>query len=136
METNTAEEPVNAQDGEQKQETQTESKVITRDAIVFSKDIYKNDDLKEAMTLLLKVEGNSTCADCGASIVEWGSVTFGVFLCIQCSGYHRTLGTHISRIKSLFLDNWKKEELEVCILFLKHLLIQLQVLERQWKHDL
>ncbi|KAK9456010.1 hypothetical protein V1511DRAFT_520914 [Dipodascopsis uninucleata] len=48
---------------------------------------------------------NSICADCGAtSKVEWVSINLMVILCIDCSGVHRSLGTHISKIRSLTLD--------------------------------
>ena len=41
---------------------------------------------------------NGECADCGAPQPEWVSINLGVFLCIECSGIHRSLGTHISKV--------------------------------------
>ncbi|GAM89233.1 hypothetical protein ANO11243_072700 [Dothideomycetidae sp. 11243] len=50
-------------------------------------------------------EGNKYCADCGSeSKTEWVSINLGIVLCIECSGIHRSLGTHISKIRSLTLD--------------------------------
>jgi Arf-GAP with SH3 domain, ANK repeat and PH domain-containing protein len=50
-------------------------------------------------------QGNAWCADCGSSSkVEWVSINLGVILCIECSGIHRSLGTHISKVRSLTLD--------------------------------
>lgn len=49
--------------------------------------------------------GNQYCADCGSdSKVDWVSINLGIVLCIECSGIHRSLGTHISKIRSLTLD--------------------------------
>ncbi|MCJ1225735.1 hypothetical protein MMC12_002384 [Toensbergia leucococca] len=49
--------------------------------------------------------GNCWCADCGSGIkTEWVSINLGIVLCIECSGIHRSLGTHISKIRSLTLD--------------------------------
>lgn len=51
-------------------------------------------------------EGNSWCADCGSSSkVEWVSINLAIIICIECSGIHRSLGTHISKVRSLTLDN-------------------------------
>ena len=50
-------------------------------------------------------EGNSWCADCGSNAkVEWVSINLAIIICIECSGIHRSLGTHISKIRSLTLD--------------------------------
>ncbi|KAI6358433.1 hypothetical protein MCOR25_007309 [Pyricularia grisea] len=50
-------------------------------------------------------QGNLWCADCGSgSKVEWVSLNLAIILCIECSGIHRSLGTHISKIRSLTLD--------------------------------
>lgn len=50
-------------------------------------------------------QGNMWCADCGSgSKVEWVSINLGIILCIECSGIHRSLGTHISKVRSLTLD--------------------------------
>ncbi|KAM0450307.1 hypothetical protein ACHAO4_006729 [Trichoderma viride] len=50
-------------------------------------------------------QGNCWCADCGSGAkVEWVSINLGIILCIECSGIHRSLGTHISKIRSLTLD--------------------------------
>ncbi|KAI4285932.1 MAG: hypothetical protein L6R38_000297 [Xanthoria sp. 2 TBL-2021] len=50
-------------------------------------------------------QGNAWCADCGSNIkTEWVSINLGIVLCIECSGIHRSLGTHISKIRSLTLD--------------------------------
>ncbi|KAI1338547.1 centaurin beta [Xylariaceae sp. FL0016] len=50
-------------------------------------------------------QGNCWCADCGGgSKVEWVSINLAIILCIECSGIHRSLGTHISKVRSLTLD--------------------------------
>ena len=49
--------------------------------------------------------GNQFCADCNStSKVEWVSLNLGIILCIECGGIHRSLGTHVSKIRSLTLD--------------------------------
>ncbi|KAJ2330662.1 hypothetical protein GGI00_003602, partial [Coemansia sp. RSA 2681] len=49
-------------------------------------------------------EVNEFCADCGTRQPEWCSLNLGCLLCIECSGIHRSLGTHISKVRSLTLD--------------------------------
>lgn len=50
-------------------------------------------------------QGNLWCADCGSGAkVEWVSINLAIILCIECSGIHRSLGTHISKVRSLTLD--------------------------------
>jgi Arf-GAP/SH3 domain/ANK repeat/PH domain-containing protein len=48
---------------------------------------------------------NAHCADCGTdSRVDWVSINLGIIICIECSGIHRSLGTHVSKVRSLTLD--------------------------------
>ncbi|XP_063929318.1 arfGAP with SH3 domain, ANK repeat and PH domain-containing protein isoform X3 [Zophobas morio] len=53
-----------------------------------------------------KIPGNDRCCDCNSqNDATWLSTNFGIIVCIECSGIHRDLGVHISRIQSLTLDN-------------------------------
>ena len=62
---------------------------------------------------LLKLEGNKVCADCKRNKhPRWASWNLGIFVCIRCSGIHRGMGTHISRVKSVELDAWTDEQLQ------------------------
>ncbi|KAH9939047.1 ArfGap-domain-containing protein [Epithele typhae] len=68
---------------------------------------------RHAKTLreLLKLPDNKTCADCKRNDPRWASWNLGVFLCIRCSGVHRSMGTHISKVKSVDLDVWTPEQM-------------------------
>ncbi|CAF9904793.1 MAG: hypothetical protein GOMPHAMPRED_002950 [Gomphillus americanus] len=62
---------------------------------------------------LVKLESNKSCADCKRNKhPRWASWNLGIFVCIRCSGIHRGMGTHISRVKSVDLDAWTDEQLE------------------------
>lgn len=67
------------------------------------------DHRKRAIAAMNRPE-NSRCADCLAKDPRWASSKLGVFICINCSGIHRSLGTHISFVRSCTLDVWKDEE--------------------------
>ncbi|OXB66375.1 hypothetical protein ASZ78_011909 [Callipepla squamata] len=61
---------------------------------------------------LLSDEENKYCADCQAKGPRWASWNIGVFICIRCAGIHRNLGVHISRVKSVNLDQWTQEQIQ------------------------
>ncbi|XP_022980787.1 ADP-ribosylation factor GTPase-activating protein AGD3-like [Cucurbita maxima] len=60
--------------------------------------------IEKPIDVLRKVCGNDKCADCGAPEPDWASLNLGVLVCIECSGVHRNLGVHISKVRSLTLD--------------------------------
>lgn len=72
-------------------------------------------DSSSIQTIRSRVPGNTHCADCDASNPDWASLNLGVLMCIECSGIHRNLGSHISRVRSLDLDEWPPGHLSVML---------------------
>ncbi|XP_068199877.1 arf-GAP with coiled-coil, ANK repeat and PH domain-containing protein 3 isoform X4 [Antennarius striatus] len=67
-------------------------------------------------TILQRIQclpGNEQCCDCGQADPRWASINLGVLLCIECSGIHRSLGVHCSKVRSLTLDSWEPELLKL-----------------------
>ncbi|KAI0824532.1 hypothetical protein BC628DRAFT_418888 [Trametes gibbosa] len=62
---------------------------------------------------LVAQPGNDVCADCKSRNPRWASYNLGIFICVSCASIHRKMGTHISKVKSLTLDSWTKEQVEV-----------------------
>uniref|UniRef100_A0A4W6CZD4 ArfGAP with SH3 domain, ankyrin repeat and PH domain 1 n=1 Tax=Lates calcarifer TaxID=8187 RepID=A0A4W6CZD4_LATCA len=70
------------------------------------------EDLTKAIIEdVLRMPGNEVCCDCGASDPKWLSTNLGILTCIECSGIHREMGVHISRIQSMELDKLGTSEL-------------------------
>uniref|UniRef100_A0A673M3Y3 Arf-GAP with coiled-coil, ANK repeat and PH domain-containing protein n=1 Tax=Sinocyclocheilus rhinocerous TaxID=307959 RepID=A0A673M3Y3_9TELE len=62
---------------------------------------------------ILCLPGNQQCCDCGQAEPRWASINLGILLCIECSGIHRSLGVHCSKVRSLTLDSWEPELLKL-----------------------
>ncbi|KAL8103795.1 hypothetical protein AgCh_028119 [Apium graveolens] len=60
---------------------------------------------------LLRLPENRECADCKSIAPRWASVNLGIFICMRCSGIHRSLGVHISKVRSATLDTWLPDQI-------------------------
>ncbi|XVF75055.1 hypothetical protein PTKIN_Ptkin13bG0158300 [Pterospermum kingtungense] len=74
--------------------------------------VRRGTSAKGTLRVLLNQKDNRTCADCGAPDPKWASANIGVFICLKCCGVHRSLGTHISKVLSVALDEWSDDEIE------------------------
>ncbi|KAG0359041.1 hypothetical protein BGZ54_010157 [Gamsiella multidivaricata] len=75
-------------------------------------DKTTTDKHARILKALLQKPCNKFCVDCRKKDPRWASFNLGCFMCIRCSGVHRSMGTHISKVKSVDLDNWTAEQVE------------------------
>ena len=75
--------------------------------------IFGSEEPLATVLAALEIEGNDVCFDCDRSVIgdEWLSAQHGTVHCIQCAGVHRSLGVHVSFVRSLRLDTLKQAEL-------------------------
>ncbi|KAF0389852.1 ArfGap-domain-containing protein [Gigaspora margarita] len=87
---------------------------------IQTNDIYSNkvnngssQNIQQSILRIKQLPGNECCVDCKSKDPQWASTNFGTLLCIECSGIHRSLGVHVSKVRSLMLDKWEPESIEV-----------------------
>merc|ERR1711966_264232 len=66
--------------------------------------------LQKRLNACLKKPENIVCAECPSRLPRWASMNLGIFICTNCSGIHRSLGVHISFVRSTTLDTWKEKQ--------------------------
>ncbi|KAJ2340116.1 hypothetical protein GGF43_006485, partial [Coemansia sp. RSA 2618] len=69
----------------------------------------------QRLARMQRVRGNDACADCGRAGPEWAAINLGALVCIECSGAHRSLGVHVSKVRSVKLDNWEPELAQIML---------------------
>ncbi|KAI3358440.1 hypothetical protein L3Q82_014871 [Scortum barcoo] len=80
--------------------------------MMTGKSVKDVDRYQAVLNSLLALEENKFCADCESKGPRWASWNLGIFICIRCAGIHRNLGVHISKVKSVNLDQWTQEQVQ------------------------
>eukprot|EP01084_Bolivina_argentea_P056750 103812_1 len=70
-----------------------------------------NPQTKREFEKLLSQPANKTCIDCDTFNPQWASVNNGCFMCIKCAGNHRSMGVHITFVRSVTMDGWSNIQL-------------------------
>ncbi|CAD8089355.1 unnamed protein product [Paramecium sonneborni] len=68
---------------------------------------------EKIFALILKRPENLNCADCSTKGPRWVSLDYGVFICMDCAGAHRTLGPSVTRVRSTNIDGWYQENIDI-----------------------
>uniref|UniRef100_A0A673FF17 Arf-GAP with dual PH domain-containing protein 1-like n=1 Tax=Sinocyclocheilus rhinocerous TaxID=307959 RepID=A0A673FF17_9TELE len=71
----------------------------------------ENERAARTLKHVLQKPGNGSCADCGADNPECGSCSLGVFICLSCSGVHRSI-PDLGKVKLLRLSHWEDSEVQ------------------------
>ena len=72
-----------------------------------------NLQIKKQLKEISNEEANSSCFDCGNKPANWASISNGIFLCLDCSSEHRGYGIEISFIRSITMDQWTQEQVNI-----------------------
>ena len=99
-----AHEPRAQKDEEREEERRASTGTIMSDRIQLA--------LQKRLNACLKKPENVVCAECPSRLPRWASMNLGVFICTNCSGIHRSLGVHISRVRSTQLDKWTEAQVD------------------------
>jgi len=77
----------------------------------------REDESRQKLRDILHRPGNNECCDCTEPLSDiasaWAVLPHGIFVCLDCAQVHRSLGTHISKVKGVHLDLWQEAELRV-----------------------
>eukprot|EP00403_Amphidinium_massartii_P026159 CAMPEP_0178405964 /NCGR_PEP_ID=MMETSP0689_2-20121128/18670_1 /TAXON_ID=160604 /ORGANISM="Amphidinium massartii, Strain CS-259" /LENGTH=416 /DNA_ID=CAMNT_0020026995 /DNA_START=11 /DNA_END=1261 /DNA_ORIENTATION=- len=66
---------------------------------------------KDVEARIRALPGNDVCSDCSNIKPQWASVTYGTLVCLECSGIHRSLGVHLSFVRSVQMDSWTEKQI-------------------------
>jgi hypothetical protein len=69
-------------------------------------------ELHSALRTLVQSSPNNMCCECHAPNPTWAECVSGAFVCLRCAGVHRSLGTHVSRVRSIALDAWTQAQVQ------------------------
>ena len=75
--------------------------------------MFINNDIKKQLEQLSNEEENKKCFDCGAQPARMVSLNNGIYLCHSCSEEHKKIEAETNIIKSITLEQWNKNQLNI-----------------------